>query len=98
MRKVAVAASVVVAFAAGAFTYRTVDTCSGWQERYKRVMYSDFLKIGPVVDIEGRDDASGDQPIFCPRPDEVSPSEAKRYAREGITYDSIQEGKTKFYP
>ena len=34
----------VLLLGGGLLVYRTVDTCSEWQDRYKRVLYSEMMK------------------------------------------------------
>ena len=64
--------------------YGTIDSCSDWQGRYKRFIYAEMLKIGPVIQNPG-EDAIGHRPLGCPRPGRtLTPEEYERYRREGI--------------
>lgn len=70
----------------GVVAYRAIDACADWQERYKRFLYSEWVKISPVIYTPAMiDEVIGDRPAGCDRPGRVlSKEDRRRYRREHI--------------
>ena len=60
-------------------------SCSAWQEDYKRFIYSETLKISPVI--HGPEDVEsiiGGRPRGCARPTGLSDEDISKFRGEGV--------------
>jgi hypothetical protein len=86
MKKVVSTVTAFVLLAGGLFTYRMIDACNDWQDRYKRFLYSELIKNSPMIYTpEMIDGVIGEPPAGCDRPSRVlSEDDAERFRREGV--------------
>lgn len=85
MRRVLLALAALVLVTSGVVAYRT-NECADWQERYKRFLYSEIVKISPVIHTPDMiEELIGDRPAGCDRPSAtLSKVDLERYRREGV--------------
>lgn len=91
--------AVLFLLASGALAYRSVDACRGWQERYKRFLYSEMMKNSPVTySPEMIEEVVGERPGGCDRPSRVlSKADVERYRQEGVGPNEFVEERRAAY-
>lgn len=85
--------------AAGTITYRAIDACNEWQERYKRFLYVEMMQNGPMVYTPAMIEAIvGEQPVGCDRPESnLSHADLDRFRRDPVNFDEfLHEWRTAF--
>lgn len=85
MKRVLLVLAALFLVTSGVVAYRTFE-CADWQERYKRFLYSEIVKISPVIHTPDTiEQLIGDRPAGCDRPSEtLSKEDLERYRREGV--------------
>lgn len=86
MKRVVVALVSLLLVMNGVVVLRTVTSCADWQERYKRFLYSEMMKISPVIHTtEMIEQIVGARPLGCDRPSRtLNTKDLKRYKDAGV--------------
>jgi hypothetical protein len=85
MKKTLVALASLLILLTGVFVLHVADTCSDWQDRCRRFLYSEMIKNSPFIYTpEMIDEIIGERPAGCDRPTTLSTTDVRRYRREGV--------------
>jgi hypothetical protein len=90
--RVLTAVVVVMVTSCGAFALRATVSCSRWQDRYKRFIYAEWIKISPFVYGPRRIEAVvGSRPLGCAPPGGLTHEDVDRYRSEGVGPNEFTE-------
>jgi hypothetical protein len=86
MKRAVLALAALLLVMSGVAAYRTIDGCEYWQERYRRFLYSEMMKISPVIYTPDMiEERIGERPPGCDRPAAtLNRDDLQRYRREGV--------------